>query len=74
MFAHLLRSMGVGQIQAQTPEFIDKNKRLDWKDIFIYMLLFDCSLTAEEREERVDSKVRTAAPPLTPQQTVSFAR
>lgn len=66
--------MGEGQIQAQTPEFICKNKPLGWKDSLIHLLLFASSLTAEEREEKADLKAPMAAPPLTPQQTVLFAR
>lgn len=38
------------------------------------LLLFDSSLVAEELEEKADLKARTAAPPLTPQPTVLFAR
>lgn len=38
------------------------------------MLLFNSSLVAEELEEKADLKARMAAPPLTPQQTVLFAR
>lgn len=54
--------------------FICKNKPLGWKYRFIYTLLFDSSLMAEEREEKADLKAQMAAPPLTPQQTVLCAR
>lgn len=60
--------------KAQTSEFICNNKPLGWKYGFIYMLLFNSSLVAEELEEKADLKARMAAPPLTPQQTVLFAR
>lgn len=61
-------------ILAQTSEFICNNTPLGWKYGFIYMLLLNSSLVAEELEEKADLKARMAAPPLTPQQTVLFAR
>lgn len=38
------------------------------------MLIFISSLMAEEQEEKDVLKARMAAPPLTPQQIVSFVR
>lgn len=72
--ANLISCMVEDQFTVKTYKSICWNKPLGWKSSLIYMLIFISSHMAEEQEEKDDLKARTAAPPLTPQQTVSFVR
>lgn len=57
-----------------TNSWVYLQKQTSGLKIQFLLLLFDSSLMAEELEEKADLKARMAAPPLTPQQTVLFAR